>query len=203
METGQQHGSVGLNPGRPTVYQVGCATGPVWARKENVAPTDIRSPNFPVCGESLYPLRYPGQHSTIMYLKTILIKRKELRVLLHYSPPIRSWYRKSVSETGSDPVFRSRQQRLSWCHQTEPERKTDYSYLMDRSEQGICLPDNDNSSSRQKLCSQKTSQEIQYTTRTSYLHTKLAANLIRKQHNSLVTIQVEYHYNPKHKRRYR
>jgi hypothetical protein len=92
VETGQQHGSVGLNSGRPIVRWVWCATGPVWVRKENVAPTDIRSPDFPVRGESLYRLRYTG-------LKTTVIKRNEDRVLIHYSPPIRSWYRNSVSET--------------------------------------------------------------------------------------------------------
>jgi len=43
-----------------------------------------------------------------MYLKTTQIKRNEHRVLLRYSPPIRSWYRNSVLETGSNPVFRRR-----------------------------------------------------------------------------------------------
>jgi hypothetical protein len=42
------------------VQEAGWAPGPVWTAAENLAPTEIRSPDRPASSESLYRLRYPG-----------------------------------------------------------------------------------------------------------------------------------------------
>ena len=44
----------------PIVQEAGWAPGPIWTGAENLAPTGIRSPNFPARSESLYRLSYPG-----------------------------------------------------------------------------------------------------------------------------------------------
>ena len=44
----------------PKVRQGGWAPGPVWTSAENLAPTEIRSPDRPARSESLYRLSYPG-----------------------------------------------------------------------------------------------------------------------------------------------
>jgi len=49
----------GKNP-VPIVQEAGWAPGPVWTDAENLAPTDIRSPDRPARSQSLYRLRYPA-----------------------------------------------------------------------------------------------------------------------------------------------
>ena len=44
----------------PIVQKTGWAPRPVWTGAENLAPTEIRSPDRPARSESLYRLRYPG-----------------------------------------------------------------------------------------------------------------------------------------------
>ena len=45
--------------------------GPVWAGSENLAPTEIRSPELPARSESLHRLSYPGP--------TLYYKRRDFR----------------------------------------------------------------------------------------------------------------------------
>jgi hypothetical protein len=52
---GQRHAPAALPSGK-----TGWATGPVWTRAENLAPTRIRSPDRPARSESLYRLSYRG-----------------------------------------------------------------------------------------------------------------------------------------------
>jgi hypothetical protein len=44
----------------PIVQKAGWAPGPVWTGAENLAPTEIRSPDRPARSQSLYRLRYPA-----------------------------------------------------------------------------------------------------------------------------------------------
>ena len=44
----------------PIVREAGWAPGPVWMGAENLAHTEIRSPDLPARSESLYRLCYPG-----------------------------------------------------------------------------------------------------------------------------------------------
>jgi hypothetical protein len=62
-----------LSPGNdpvPNTLEAGWARRPVWTSGENLAPTGIRSPDFPVRIELLYRLRYPGpgekNHNTLI-----------------------------------------------------------------------------------------------------------------------------------------
>ena len=48
----------------PIVQEPGWAPGPVWTGAENLAPTEIRSPDRTACSESLYRLSYPSTHNT-------------------------------------------------------------------------------------------------------------------------------------------
>ena len=51
-----------LTPGKDPVsivQEVGWAPGPVWTGAENLAPTEIRSPDRPARSQLLYRLRYP------------------------------------------------------------------------------------------------------------------------------------------------
>ena len=52
-----------FTPGKdpvPIVQEAGWAPGPVWTGAENLAPTEIRSPDRPARSQSLYRLRYPA-----------------------------------------------------------------------------------------------------------------------------------------------
>ena len=52
-----------FNPGKDPVrieQEAGWAPGPVWTGAENLAPTEIRSPDRPARSQSLYRLRYPA-----------------------------------------------------------------------------------------------------------------------------------------------
>ena len=52
-----------FTPGKdpiPLVEEAGWTPEPLWKDAENVAPTGIRSPDFPAHSESLYRLSYPG-----------------------------------------------------------------------------------------------------------------------------------------------
>ena len=52
-----------FTPGKdpvPIVQEAGWAPGLVWTRAENLAPNEIRSPDRPARGESLYRLSYAG-----------------------------------------------------------------------------------------------------------------------------------------------
>ena len=52
-----------FTPGKdpiPIVEEAGWTPEPLWKDAENVAPTGIRSPDFPARSESLYRLSYPG-----------------------------------------------------------------------------------------------------------------------------------------------
>jgi pterin-4a-carbinolamine dehydratase len=46
----------------PIMQEAGWAPGPVWTGVENIAPTNIGSPECPACSKSLYQLRYSGPH---------------------------------------------------------------------------------------------------------------------------------------------
>jgi hypothetical protein len=48
----------------PIVSEAGWAPGPVWAGVENLAVTEIRSPEHPARSKSIYRLSYPGPHPT-------------------------------------------------------------------------------------------------------------------------------------------
>jgi len=52
----------------PTVQEAGWAPEPVWTGAENLAPTEIRSPDRPARSQSLYRLRYPD-HGYFQCLK--------------------------------------------------------------------------------------------------------------------------------------
>ena len=59
-----------LTPGKdpvPIVQEVGWASGSVWTRAENLAPTGFRSPDLPARRQSLYRLRYPAQRYLIVW----------------------------------------------------------------------------------------------------------------------------------------
>jgi len=60
---GQRHAPAALLSGkRPGTHCIGgwWAPGPVWTCAENLAPTEIRSPDRPARSESLYRMNYPG-----------------------------------------------------------------------------------------------------------------------------------------------
>jgi hypothetical protein len=64
---GQRHAPAAFTPGKdpvPIVQAAGWVPGPVWTGAENLAPTRIRSPDFPARSESLYRLSYPGPHTS-------------------------------------------------------------------------------------------------------------------------------------------
>jgi len=46
----------------PIVQESGWVPGPVWTGAENLAPSEIRSPDRPACSQSLYRLSYPAQY---------------------------------------------------------------------------------------------------------------------------------------------
>jgi len=53
-----------FTPGKdpiPIVQEAGCVPGPFWTGAENLASTEIRSPDRPARNESLYRLSYSGQ----------------------------------------------------------------------------------------------------------------------------------------------
>jgi len=55
-----------FTPGKDPVrilQEAGWVPELVWTGTENLVPTGIRSPDRPARSESLYRLRYPGQHS--------------------------------------------------------------------------------------------------------------------------------------------
>jgi hypothetical protein len=52
-----------FTPGKdpvPIVKEAGWAPGPAWTCEKNLAPTEIRSPDRPARGQSLYRLSYPA-----------------------------------------------------------------------------------------------------------------------------------------------
>ena len=54
-----------FTPGKdpvPIVQEAVWAPGPVWTGAENLAPTEIRSPDRPAHSQSLYRLCYPTHH---------------------------------------------------------------------------------------------------------------------------------------------
>jgi hypothetical protein len=61
---GQHHAPVALPPGmtRYQLYRRLGSPGPVWTGMEDIAPTEIRSPDRPARSESLYRLSYPDFH---------------------------------------------------------------------------------------------------------------------------------------------
>ena len=70
---GQRHAPAAFSPReRPGTH----CTGPVWIDAENLAPTEIRSPDLPARSESLYRLRSPGPY----------MLRKALHFPLYRSP---------------------------------------------------------------------------------------------------------------------
>jgi len=65
---GQRHALAALPRERdpvPTVQEAGWVPGPVWTGAEDLAPTEIRSPDRVARSESLYRLRYPGKNLLI------------------------------------------------------------------------------------------------------------------------------------------
>ena len=68
-----------FTPGKdsvPIVQKVGWVPGPVWTGAENLAPTGIRSPDRPARSQSLYWLRYPAHHVSIMNLFFSFIRKE-------------------------------------------------------------------------------------------------------------------------------
>jgi hypothetical protein len=60
-----------FTPGKETRYPLaGWAPGPVWMGTENLASNGIRSPDCPVCSESLYRLSYRGRIRKYVQLTT-------------------------------------------------------------------------------------------------------------------------------------
>jgi hypothetical protein len=63
-----------VTPGKETRHPLcrreGWAPGPVWTGEENLAPTDIRSPDRPVCSKSLYRLssRSPAVYNNLFVM---------------------------------------------------------------------------------------------------------------------------------------
>ena len=53
----------------PIVQEAGWGPGPVWTGAENLAPTGIRSPDYPACSQLLYRLHYPAH-----WIKVVLDK---------------------------------------------------------------------------------------------------------------------------------
>jgi hypothetical protein len=45
----------------PFEQETGWASGPIWMRPENLAPTGVRTPDCPARSQSRYRLRYPGR----------------------------------------------------------------------------------------------------------------------------------------------
>ena len=63
--SGQRHAPAALPPARnpvSIVQEAGWTPGPVWTGAENLAPTEIRSPDRRARSESLYRLRYPNEY---------------------------------------------------------------------------------------------------------------------------------------------
>jgi len=63
---GQRHAAAALSPEKssgPIVQEAGWASESVCMDAENLARTEVRSPDSPVCGESLQLLRHPGPQS--------------------------------------------------------------------------------------------------------------------------------------------
>jgi len=63
---GQRHVRTALLPGKNGTHFIGVWVGPRVGldNAENLDPTVIRSPDHPVCCESLYRLSYPGSYIT-------------------------------------------------------------------------------------------------------------------------------------------
>jgi hypothetical protein len=69
------HITTGKDP-VPIVQDAGWTSGPVRTGTENLARTGIRSPDRPVCSESIYLLRYPGRTFLFKSSLTNMILRK-------------------------------------------------------------------------------------------------------------------------------
>jgi hypothetical protein len=62
---GQRHAPAALLRARdpvPIVQEAGWVRRPVWTGEEDLAPTEIRSPDRLARRKSLYRLRYPGKN---------------------------------------------------------------------------------------------------------------------------------------------
>jgi hypothetical protein len=73
---GQRHALAATYPLEWTVTHCGWASRPVWTGSENLAPTDIRSPDRPARRQSLYQLHYRAHLTT-----KILVKCKHRTVI--------------------------------------------------------------------------------------------------------------------------
>ena len=63
---GQRHAPAAFTPGKnplSIVQEAGWAPGPVWIGAENLASTEIRSPDLPARSQSLCRPSYPGPRS--------------------------------------------------------------------------------------------------------------------------------------------
>ena len=96
-----------FTPGKDPVHivqEAGWTPGPVWTGTENLAPTEIRSPDRPARSQSLYRLRYPAHEWIILcnffFLNSLvshLFWRSEQQVL----PNSRTYLPDSTEETVS------------------------------------------------------------------------------------------------------
>jgi hypothetical protein len=72
---GQHHAPAAFTSGKdpvPIVQEAGWESEPVWIGAENLAPTEIRSPDLPARSESLYRLRHPGSYiQFVQWLKRL------------------------------------------------------------------------------------------------------------------------------------
>ena len=66
----------------PTAQEAGWERGPVWTGAENVATTGIRSPDRPVCSESLHRLSYTGQILCCHFLAALCISGLDIQIPL-------------------------------------------------------------------------------------------------------------------------
>ena len=65
-----------FTPGKdpvPIVQKTGWAPGPVWTGVENLASTEVRSPDRPARSQSLYRLRYPAHKLMMMMMMMMII----------------------------------------------------------------------------------------------------------------------------------
>ena len=73
---GQYHAPAAFTPGKdpiPIVQEAGWASEPVWLGAENLAPTGIRSLDFPAPSESRRTLLQGLNYLLIMFINTLII----------------------------------------------------------------------------------------------------------------------------------
>ena len=83
---GQRQAPAAFTPEKdpvPILQEAGWAPGPVWIGAENLAPTGIRSPDFPARSESLYRLRHLGPYA--MHMRRFILSSVTWPALRYFS----------------------------------------------------------------------------------------------------------------------